>query len=156
MDILKEPPPNYDEVVKTFDLKGYKPIFAWGNRIYNPWAVDLSETPQLIAHEMMHGFRQLGRTPDAMEMTPADITKINLWWRDYIDSKGFRLEEEIPAHRAEYRELLRMHGNTRKNRRRFLRETAARLRSPLYGYNRLFTFDQAMGYLSLDETEWQG
>lgn len=155
MSIINEPPPIYDEIVAAFKLDGHRPIFSWGNCIYNPHSVDLSKDHQLIAHEEMHGFRQLGRPPSNSEMTPDEIRKIMLWWKDYIESKSFRLEEEIPAHRAEYRQLLRMHGSDRPTRRRLLASTAKRLRNPIYDYNHLFNFEQAKAFLSLDETEWR-
>jgi hypothetical protein len=153
--IINEPPPNYEEIRKVFDVEAKRPIFAWGTLIYNPFGANLEQTPELIAHEEMHGYRQLGPLPFGA-LTPEHHSKIRLWWRDYLESPSFRLEEEIPAHRAEYRQLLRMYGNTRRNRRLQLIRVAKRMRDPLYQYNNIFSFEQAKFWISLDETEMKG
>ena len=140
MIILVERPPIWDEAIKVFDLEKHKPIFAWGpETIYNPY--DHKLTTDMIAHEDMHMQRQ-GKT-------------VAFWWRDYLASANFRLEEEIPAHRAEYRQLLRDYGNTRNNRRRLLSRVAARFRNPLYGYNHLVSMEQAKVWIALDEDEYR-
>lgn len=145
LQILVERPPIWDDAAKVFDLEANKPIFAWGvDKIYNPYGHDLSKEPWLIAHEDMHGQRQ-GKTDAA----------IKLWWTDYIDSATFRLEEEIPAHRAEYRQMLRSYENNRANRRRFLKQVAQRLRNPLYKYSHLFSMEQAKAWIALDEHEYR-
>jgi hypothetical protein len=154
MRILTEKPPMWDDMAKVFDLDKHKPIFCWGRTIYNPFGHLLDKTPQLIAHEEMHSRRQIGE--HWLDEGGHNDAKVRLWWRDYLASASFRLEEEIPAHRAEYRHLLRMHSNTRSNRRHYLTETAKRLRDPLYQYNHLFSFVQAKKWLELDETEMKG
>lgn len=113
-EVVHDYPPLYDEIAKAFALAPGV-IFSWGDRIYNPGGVIIA--PQLIPHEAVHGERQLG--------------DIEGWWRRYIAELPFRLEEELRAHQAEYRYLLR-HGN-RGSRRRALKQTAARLAAPLYG-----------------------
>ena len=138
MNIIKERPPIYPALAAIFDLEKHKPIFAWGTVIYNPFGHPLEQTPELIAHEQMHGMRQLGIKHLAFASSSSDEQRIRLWWQDYIELLSFRLEEEIPAHRAEYRQLLRMHGNTRANRRHHLTAIAKRLRNPLDGDNHLF------------------
>jgi hypothetical protein len=155
MKIVTERPPIYPAIAAVFDVERHKPIFAWGTVIYNPFKHDIESTPELIAHEEMHGYRQIGKLPLG-EMTDAHDQRIRLWWSDYLASPSFRLEEEIPAHRAEYRQLLRMHGNTRRNRRIHLVKVAQRMRNPLYGYNHLFSMEQAKGWIELDDTEMKG
>lgn len=142
--VLIELPPMFDEMLVAFPhLSKQQAIFSWGPYIYNPWNHVI--TQELYAHEDLHAQRQ----------GAADLA-IRRWWRDYIDSPVFRLEEEIPAHRAEYRELLRIFGNTRSNRRRLLRKTAERLRNPLYGYNHLISIDGAMETIALAPDEARG
>lgn len=146
MRVVVEWPPIIDDIEKVFgDLHTgpHQPVFAWGKIIYNPFAHKLEA--ELIAHEAMHGQRQ-GHN----EMS------ILRWWTDYLQSASFRLEEEIPAHRAEYRQLLRMHGHHRGSRKHWLKVTAARMRSPLYGYNHLVTKQQAINYIALGPDEAMG
>ncbi len=112
-----ERPPMFDEINAKFRIAGKPIIFSWGDLIYNPMRVYLP--PHLVVHEEMHGWRQ-------------KEWGVEQWWRDYIDSERFRLEEEILAHQAEYRSLLRGAGN-RRDRRGCLRQTAKRLAAPLYG-----------------------
>ena len=156
MQILVERPPIWDDIVRVFDvdLLVAKPIFAWGSIIYNPYGHKLGD--ELIAHEEMHGIRQTSWSPHVGFQIKQDEPKIQQWWRDYLASPSFRLEEEIPAHRAEYRQLLRMHGNTRRNRRIYLTQVSKRLRNPLYQYNHLVSFEQAKAWIELDNTEMKG
>jgi hypothetical protein len=155
MQIVVEKPPIYDDIAAVFStIETAKPIFAWGSIIYNPWAHQLGE--ELIAHEEMHGVRQTSWSPHVGFGIKQDEPKIRQWWRDYLASPSFRLEEEIPAHRAEYRQLLRMHGNTMPKRKRWLLHVARRLRNPLYQYNHLVTLEQAKTWIELDDTEMKG
>ena len=157
LKILNERPPNWNDICAVFDVERHKPIFAWGFFAYNPFGHQLELMPELIAHEEMHGLRQnCGPGAGMAAGTEQNERRIRLWWADYLASPSFRLEEEIPAHRAEYRQLLRIHGNDRPNRRRWLRHVADRLRNPLYGYNHLVTGKQAKRFIELDETEAKG
>ncbi|MCH8135387.1 MAG: hypothetical protein IIB77_05340 [Proteobacteria bacterium] len=116
--IVNDYPPLYDEIAVAFGLKVRDPIiFSWGDRLYNPTRMEIP--PELIAHEAVHAERQGGGQ------------EIIDWWVHYIDSRAFRLAEEIPAHCAEYQHVL-AHGN-RTERRAALRVTAERLAAPLYG-----------------------
>ena len=116
MRIVRDYPPLMDEIDAKFHVRGKPITYAWGTTIYNP--LNLVIPPQLIAHEAVHGQRQ-GR----------DIVG---WWRRYIDDVAFRLAEEIPAHRAEYLNLVEGQPN-RQQRRQALKITAKRLAAPLYG-----------------------
>ena len=117
MNIVIDFPPIYDEIRSAFPIVGRGVIFAWGNKIYNPFRVDIP--PQLIAHERMHSLQQ--------------GNDVYGWWRRYIDEKEFRLAEEILAHIVEMKYQLGPNPN-RQTRRQILRSTAKRLANPLYRY----------------------
>jgi hypothetical protein len=117
-------PPNFDAIDAEFNLKGINGlVFAYGDTIYNPDGAAIP--PAIIAHEMVHGERQ--------------GSDVEGWWARYIKDEAFRLAEEIPAHRAEYRRW--MHDpNARRAVKGFrceldwrLFNIARRLSSPLYG-----------------------
>lgn len=107
----------FDKIDAKFRVAGKPVIFSWGDLIYNPMRITIPA--HLMVHEAMHGERQVQ-------------WGIEQWWRDYIDSATFRLEEEILAHQVEYRTLLRESGN-RRARRGHLKQVAKRLSAPLYG-----------------------
>lgn len=109
-------PPLFALIDAKFHVAGKPIIFSWGGIVYNPQRIEIP--PALWAHEAVHGARQGGG--------------IEAWWRRYIDDPVFRLVEEIPAHRAEYRQMLAECGN-RRARRSYLRQMAKRLAGPLYG-----------------------
>lgn len=137
MNISHEFPPIYDDIVKVFPTFGNaKPIFSWGDTIYQPFSKE-PLSPELIAHEAVHGLRQAsdfankGRPP---EERPQDYeTAIRAWWRRYLDDPAFRLEEEIPAHRAELGVLLE-NAKSRDERRFYYTYIAERLCAPLYRF----------------------
>ncbi len=129
MRIVFERPPNFEEIDAKFRIAGKPIIFAYGDVIYNPMRVTIP--PHLIVHEGMHGYRQ-------------KEFGVENWWRSYIDSDWFRREEEILAHQAEYRALVRGSRN-RADRRACLKQTAKRLASPLYG--RMIGFARARAVL---------
>jgi hypothetical protein len=128
MRIVVARPPMFAEIDAAFHIAGKPVIFAFGDTIYNPLGGPVS--PQLQAHEAVHGARQRD-------------SGVEKWWRAYIDDPQFRLDEEIPAHQAEYREFCRnaTNGNARNARRMALHQIASRLASPLYG--RLIRYDDA-------------
>lgn len=114
-------PPNVDAIDARFNFRarGFKPLFAWGDVIYNPYAINIPV--QIFAHEKMHSLRQ-------------EVDGVERWWYRYINDDEFRLMEEVLGHRAEYESLLAQAGSSRLNRRRFMTDTVQRLRSPLYQY----------------------
>lgn len=87
----------------------------------------------LIAHEAVHQGQQT-----------AFEGGIEGWWKTYCLDGPFRLQQEIPAHRAELRSLLERSSN-RHARRTYLKMVATRLASPLYG--RLVTLGEAKALL---------
>lgn len=116
MRIVVDYPPNYAAIIAAFPAaETAKPIFAYGDVIYNPHRIMIGT--HLMRHESVHGERQNG--------DPA------AWWVNYIADPQFRLDEEVAAHAAEYQSMCA--GITRNQRRRVLRMIARRLASPLYG-----------------------
>jgi hypothetical protein len=108
MMVLHLFPPNYAAINRAFKVRGKPVIFCYGDTIYNPGRIKVP--PRLHAHEEVHSRHQ------AMFGDP------EVWWQRYIADPEFRLFEEIPAHRAEYRVAPEL-----------LEEIATRLCSPLYG-----------------------
>ena len=123
MSMIFDYSPLFDEIDAAFHVGSKTVIFAWGTDIYNPQRVRV--TSELLAHEEIHGRRQ-----------GSDIVG---WWHRYIEDSGFRLAEEIEAHKAEYMWLIthRKHGNEVQRNRNYRRYAAsavgAKLASPLYG-----------------------
>ena len=130
MIIKFETPPSYSDIMAIFKLDNFKPIFAFFPFIYNPHGVGIG--PELIAHESVHGERQ-GDDPAS-------------WWDKYLHDENFRLAEEILAHVAEYTYLAER-AKGRQQRRVIFRMIAARLRSPLYGYNPSLSEERAKSLL---------
>ena len=114
-DIVKDFPPNIDDIRAVLPITG-REIFAYGNVIYNPSGARLG--PELIAHERVH-FRQQGLFPKR-------------WWKKFLKSPEFRLEQELEAHREEYRVFCLTHRD-RNAQSGFLRLIARRLAAPMYG-----------------------
>lgn len=130
--MVYENPPNIDQIDAAFGIRGQRVLFAYGDRIYNP--TRFAVPPQLIAHEMVHGRRQGLRASD-----------IERWWERYIADAGFRLEEELPAHIAEFEKACEVEAprwHSQRNMRRMMAAvTARRLAAPLYG--NLISIDDA-------------
>lgn len=116
MEVAYKLPPMIDEIDAVFHVRNEPVLFAWGHTIYNPRGIDIP--PCLFAHESVHCERQ-GRD-------------IEGWWKRYLADPAFRLDEELPAHRAELRSLIDSSA-TRAERRFYMRRVARRLAAPLYG-----------------------
>lgn len=123
MRIVKDFPPNIDKIRELFPLTG-KEIFAWGDIIYSPSTESLP--PWLLAHENVHKRQQDG-----------DPEK---WWARYLADPYWRFEQELEAHRAEYRSFCALEPN-RNRKRVFLKGIARRLSAPMYG--RVASFEKA-------------
>lgn len=109
-------PPRFEEIAAALPMAlGAGIIFSWGDKIYAP-RYDIP--PALLAHEAVHGERQIAQGIDE-------------WWTAYIADAVFRYREEAYAHVAEYQWWCD-HGN-RHERRAYLELIAKRLASPLYG-----------------------
>ena len=126
--IVRAFPPNYATLKRAFNLDPTAGvIFSYGDRIFIPNQRQ-PLPPQLVAHEAVHGERQLAH--------PAGVDG---WWQEYVANPQFRLDEELPAHRAEYA-WHRLHEG-RGSRERALTHIALRLSGPLY--NRMIDFAKA-------------
>lgn len=88
MRILIERPPNFNEIIKVFPSVEYATgvIFCYGDAIYNPNGIYLSEAS--ITHERVHSIQQ-GIHPKE-------------WWDEYLINPEFRLQQEIEAYGTEY------------------------------------------------------
>lgn len=115
MKIIEDFPPNILDIKSIFPITG-KEIFSWGDKIYNPSGVKISL--ELRAHEEVHS-RQQG-------------DDVQSWWDQYLIDDEFRFEQELLAHQVEFAVYSR-HQPNRNLRRIYLRETAKRLSSPMYG-----------------------
>lgn len=124
MKIIHEYPPLIEEIDRVFHVRGKSILYAWGDVIYNPMAAVVPG--YLLAHEQAHGEEQ--------------GSEVEGWWRRYLVDPEFRLQQEVIAHRAEYKYLASRAIN-RKDRRAALPYVAKKLSSPLYG--RLVTAKKA-------------
>lgn len=122
-------PPLFDEIDAAFRVDGQRIYYAWGDTIFDPFG-DGYVCEEIRTHEAVHGERQL-----SYEDETTFAGSVFGWWRRYIADPAFRLAEEIPAHRAEYRWYCDRspNGKMRNARRIRLREVATKLSSPLYG-----------------------
>lgn len=117
LEVIDDRPPNFAAIVAVFPRAAdLGVIFAYGGRIYAPGRRTV--TPALQAHEQVHIERQ-GSEPDR-------------WWDRYLVDQTFRLDEELAAHRAEYRAFCRRHAQPLK-RQEALEQIAGKLAAPLYG-----------------------
>lgn len=140
MQIVRARPPLFDLIDAKFNILGKPILFSWGTRIFIPTG-NLEISAALRAHEEVHGARQLAYSYSAMAMAgdrkltdldPMKEKSITQWWLRYIADIDFRRDEEVLAHRAEYRHLCD-HAGGRNQRRRHLSIVATRLSHPLYG-----------------------
>lgn len=82
-------PPNYQEIVATFgDVSKRKPVFCYGDTLYNPFGVTI--TRDLEHHEEVH-MRQQEKYSDP-----------RVWYNIYLNDPAFRLEQEKEAYGAQY------------------------------------------------------
>lgn len=115
MEILIAKPPIWDACDEAFELDG-REIFCYGNIIYNPSGGRIPKC--LMEHEKVHRGQQ-GDDPE-------------VWWIMYIDDPAFRLNQELEAHKKEFR-VFRLMNHCGKDRVAYLEMIAERLASPMYG-----------------------
>ena len=119
MKVIYEYPPNIEEIDAKFNVKGKPIIYTWGDIIYCPIYTVIS--PELYVHEGIHSKRQT-----------SDLKNIEAWWARYLVDDEFRLNEELLAHKAEYRKFC--DGNKDRNARNlYLNSVSSRLSSSMYG-----------------------
>jgi hypothetical protein len=127
MKIEISPPPMFAEIVAAFpEAAGPGILFAFGDTIHNPSGIVIP--PALIAHEEVHGARQL--EPNGAFTRTVNIER---WWAQYLVDPEFRYWEEVMAHAAEYKAQLPL-VRDRNRRAQLLLGTAKRLTAPLYCY----------------------
>ena len=120
-NIVIDYPPIIEEIKAVFPAVGTTKgvIFSWGDKIYNPDNVHISEA--LHAHELVHGTRQT-----------SDEAAIIKWWRTYLADTEFRINEELLGHKAELAVLFKTQPD--RNKRIILaQQVARRLSGPIYG-----------------------
>lgn len=115
-NIVADWPPNIDNIRAVLPVTE-RNIFAYSHTIYSPSGTKLP--PELIAHEEVH-FRQ------------QDKVGVREWWNRFLIDTEFRLEQEVEAHRVEWR-TYRRHNKDRNHRASFLAQLSRRLASPMYG-----------------------
>lgn len=116
MEIIQGFPPNIEKIVKKFPLKSYNPIFAYGDKLYNPTGDPISE--DLMVHERTHEKQQ-------------EMYGVEVWWDKYLEDDTFRLLQETEAYKAQYQYLKSIY--SRPARRDALERLASTLASSLYG-----------------------
>lgn len=116
-------PPNIESIRAVLPVSENN-IFAYGTVIYNPGGMELP--PWLIEHERVH-FRQQDDLKSWWRRNGAEV-----WWRRFLRDPEFRLEQELEAHRAEYRSFC-SHNADKNLRSRALMAISKRLAAPMYG-----------------------
>lgn len=91
MEIINQPPPNFSEIKQYFDVEKYKPVFCYGNKIYNPYKHDIPVDIQI--HEEVHSKQQ------------AEYSSPEIWWTKYILDQDFRKSQELEAYHTQYQWL---------------------------------------------------
>jgi hypothetical protein len=120
MDIKNEYPPNWHMICERFgpDVSDAKVVFTYGNTIYNP--KNLKLTDHLIAHEEVHSLQQ-AQHPDGPDG----------WWKVYLLSTEFRVHQEAQAYGMQV--VVGGKGKTREKIRNAILVFAKSLASPVYG-----------------------
>lgn len=116
MQIIQQYPPNIAKIKEKFNLAGKQPVFAYGDRIYNPFANNLPD--HIIEHEKTHLKQQEGMT-------------IEEWWNKYLEDPEFRLNQEIEAYRVQYKYL--EENANRADRRLWLKRMVKDVSGAMYG-----------------------
>jgi hypothetical protein len=123
--VINDWPPNINEIRNVLPVTD-RNIFAYDNKIFNPSGGKLP--PELHAHEAVH-FKQ-----------QAEIG-VEAWWQNFLEDPVFRLAQEIPAHKEEYR-VYCLFSRDRNERAKMLRRMGQRLAAPMYGG--IITINEAM------------
>lgn len=116
MQVIVGLPPNFEAIDRVFKVVGKPVFFCYGKNVFNPAGIVIP--PTIMVHERVHSVRQ-GSDPEG-------------WWRRYLAEPRFRFDEELPAHRAEYKAVCAETAHEGK-RQHALWQIAGRLSGPLYG-----------------------
>lgn len=127
MNISNENPPfNIRQLCEVkFNTIGVKPIFTYGDTIYNPLKAPIDKS--LLAHELVHKEQQ-GDQPAK-------------WWNKYFDDDDFRFRQEAVAYHVQYLQLKK----DIKDRNQLFKVThllAGDLSGKMYG--KLCTYNEAV------------
>lgn len=125
--IVKDVPPNYNEILKRFNVEHMKIVFTYGATIYNPSGIDLPF--HVIAHERVH-----------CEQQQYDDDAAKLWWERYLSDTEFMLDVEAEAYAVQYLTVKQV--TDEKQSKAFLEDLATLLSSEIYGNP--ITFHQAL------------
>lgn len=107
----------FDRIVAMFPTAARAgTVFTWGETVFNPSGRPIA--PEILEHEAVHA-RQQGGDPAS-------------WWERYLADAQFRFEQELEAHRVEYRAVCAQ-SKDRNARAAALQFIGSRLASPLYG-----------------------
>lgn len=119
MKVIKEYPPNYEEIIAAIpEVADNKTVvFAYGDKIYAP-RTKKKLSKDIRVHEEQHK-RQQGSDPAA-------------WWTRYLNDVEFRLSQEIEAYRVQYIYFVQKNHDVNK-RKEFLQKISKSLSGPLYG-----------------------
>lgn len=120
MKIINEKPPIFEEAHKHFEIDDSATIYTYGNAIYNPAGLNISQ--ELIEHESTHARQQKA------------IGGPDIWWRNYFDDPNFRFEQEAEAYGRQHEYYCNTHAD-RNARARHLHLLAVILASPMYKVN---------------------
>lgn len=120
--VVNEWPPNIEDIRAVLPVTE-RNIFAYDHKIYNPGGGRLPL--ELLAHEKVHFGQQ--------DKFDSDGDRgVEGWWMRFLASPEFRLSQEIPAHKEEYRVFCR-YNKDRNERSKMLRTLGQRLSAPMYG-----------------------
>jgi hypothetical protein len=118
MKVVKDFPPNYNEIADVFNIKDKKGIvFTYGDTIYCPFKK--GKIPEhLKVHEKVH-MRQQGNDPAS-------------WWKRYLVDEEFRLRQEVEAYRKQYK-FFKSRNHDLEEQKGFLEKIASDLSGEIYG-----------------------
>lgn len=117
MKIKNSYPPNYDELIKHFDIADNPNIiFTYGNKLYVPNKQNIPD--DLIVHESIH-------------MEQQKKIGVKEWWNKYIFDIDFRIDQEAEAYNAQYKYL--KESFNRHDRRAKLKQLVEVFSGPVYG-----------------------
>lgn len=116
MEIKKEYPPNINEITKHFPLT-IDVVFTYGDIIYSPASLDIPK--HLFIHEQTHSKQQL-------------VMGVDKWWSKYFEDSDFRLNQEVEAYAAQYKQFCKDKKNIERQYL-FLDLISRDLSSNLYG-----------------------
>ncbi len=116
--MLIEKPPIWDQANEMVELV-YGTVFTYGDCIYNPDAVEISQ--DLLVHEQCH-----------MKQQMYNETIAKIWWDKWFHDVQFRIEQEVAAYAAQYRYICSV-VKDKNARDKNLRILARMLSGPVYG-----------------------